>query len=223
MGRESRLNRDRRQQEQRLLNPKQRYPVNTEYSRPTSPASASEKHLRDACDRTFLSLWSYPNLYHNQDGGSSLGKEVCDLLVVFERHVIIFSDKQCDFPDSGDLDVDWARWYRRAIEKTTEAALGRRTWIRLHRSVVSDAACTKRFPLNLAINVDTVFHRLLVAWSIGSCAQELGGSGSLMVNSRRSATNTWQNDRRRVPFMVAKWIPRKAMSTVSMTQHSTSC
>lgn len=29
------------------------------------------------------------------------GKELCDLLVVFENHVIIFSDKDISFKDSG--------------------------------------------------------------------------------------------------------------------------
>jgi hypothetical protein len=41
--------------------------------------------------------------------------EIADLLVVFESDVIIFSDKDCEFPDTDDPDLDWARWYRRAI------------------------------------------------------------------------------------------------------------
>lgn len=56
--------------------------------------TASERYLKKLCDRTFLSLWSYPNVYRDQSGASKgEGKEVCDLLVVFENHVIIFSDK----------------------------------------------------------------------------------------------------------------------------------
>lgn len=41
--------------------------------------------------RTFLNLWSYPNPYKMQANG----KELCDLLVVFDNHIIIFSDKDC--------------------------------------------------------------------------------------------------------------------------------
>jgi hypothetical protein len=215
VGRQSGQKRQRRfarQQEQRLLNPKQRYPVNTEYSRPTSPASPSEEYLRDVCDRTFLSLWSYPNLYHDQDGGSSLGKEVCDLLVVFEQHVIIFSDKQCDFPDSGDLDVDWSRWYRRAIEKSTKQLWGAERWIRSHPDrLFLDAGCTKKFPLNLAIGADTVFHRVLVAHGASArCARELGGSGSLMVSSGVVGDDhVLKRADGGVPFMVGQVDPKK--------------
>ena len=54
----------------------------------------SERYLKNLCDHTFLSLWSYPNAYRDQKGSSKGdGKELCDLLVVFENHVIIFSDK----------------------------------------------------------------------------------------------------------------------------------
>ena len=53
----------------------------------------TERYLKKLCDHTFLSLWSYPGVYRDQyagEGGD--GKEVCDLLVVFENDVIVFSD-----------------------------------------------------------------------------------------------------------------------------------
>jgi len=51
----------------------------------------TETDLAKVCERTFLSLWSYPNLYQEA------GKELCDLLVVFDRHILIFSDKDICF------------------------------------------------------------------------------------------------------------------------------
>lgn len=85
----------------------------------------SERYLRELCDRTFLSLWSYPNVYRDQGcPGMGDGKEVADLLVVFEDHVIIFSDKDCAFPDSGDLTKDWSRWLRRAVVKSAAQVWG---------------------------------------------------------------------------------------------------
>jgi len=51
----------------------------------------TERYLAKVCERTFLSLWSYPNLYREA------GKELCDLLVVFDRHILIFSDKDICF------------------------------------------------------------------------------------------------------------------------------
>src|SRR5438105_1626186 len=121
MGRQSRTKRERRQAKlalQREMTPKQRYPVNVEYERSQEVVTPSEGYLRQKCDRTFLSLWSYPNPFRDQAGGDADGKEICDLLVVFEKHIIVFSDKHCQFPESGNVDLDWARWYRRAIEKS---------------------------------------------------------------------------------------------------------
>lgn len=53
--------------------------------------TASEKVLADLCGKSFLSLWSYPNLYRKS------GKELTDLLVVFGDDVIPFADKSCAF------------------------------------------------------------------------------------------------------------------------------
>ena len=54
--------------------------------------TASEKVLADICDRSFLSVWSYPNLFRTP------AKELCDVLVVFGDNVVIFSDKSCAYP-----------------------------------------------------------------------------------------------------------------------------
>ena len=130
MGRKSREKRERRRKrlaEERAARPAQRYPANTEYVPPADPVTPSEGYLRKLCKRTFLSLWSYPNPFRDQAGGAQDGKEICDLLVVFENDVIIFSDKHCEFPNSADLDLDWARWYRRAVEKSARQLVGCRT------------------------------------------------------------------------------------------------
>jgi hypothetical protein len=109
----------------------------------------TERYLKKLCDRTFLSLWSYPNVYRDQ--GSSVkgdGKEVCDLLVVFEKHAIIFSDKDCVFPDSGDLTKDWRRWFRRAVQKSADQVWGAERWIRSHPDrLFVDRTCEHKFPI----------------------------------------------------------------------------
>jgi hypothetical protein len=70
----------------------------------------SERYLKRLCDRSFLSLWSYPGVFRDQGrtNGKGDGKEVCDLLVVFENHVIIFSDKYIQFDNAADVGVGWA-------------------------------------------------------------------------------------------------------------------
>lgn len=60
--------------------------------------TGAESFLRALCENTFLSLWSYPGVFRDQGKkGTGDGKEVCDLLVVFGDHIIIFSDKYCEY------------------------------------------------------------------------------------------------------------------------------
>lgn len=54
----------------------------------------TEKRLIELANSAFIGLWSYPNVYSDEGlSKNKSGKEVCDLLVVFEDNVILFSDK----------------------------------------------------------------------------------------------------------------------------------
>jgi hypothetical protein len=88
--------------------------------------------LAKLCKHSFLSLWSYPSVFRDQGrtDGKGDGKEICDLLVVFENHIFIFSDKDCAFKDTGRLEVDWARWYKKAVLKSAEQVFGAERWMR---------------------------------------------------------------------------------------------
>jgi hypothetical protein len=168
--------------------------MSTEERRPTdSPSSvcrndgvtAAERYLKRLCDHSFLSLWSYPGVYRDQGriGKAGDGKEICDLLVVFEDHIIIFSDKDCQFPNTGNIEVDWSRWYRKAIHKSAEQVWGAARWIKTFPNrLFLDRACTQPFPIDLPDPARAKFHRIVVAHD-GSrrCREELGGSGSLMI------------------------------------------
>jgi hypothetical protein len=53
-------------------------------------------------------MWSYLGVFRDQRaaaGGRRDVKELCDLLVVFENHGIIFTDKDCQFDDVDHLQV----------------------------------------------------------------------------------------------------------------------
>src|SRR5215471_1451610 len=116
-------------------------PLNIEKQEGTT---AAERYLARLCIRSFLSLWSYPGVYRDQGKlGSGDGKEICDLLVVFENDVIAFSDKDCHFPNSGNLDLDWARWFRRAVLKSADQLCGAERWLRENpRRVFVDRRCS---------------------------------------------------------------------------------
>jgi hypothetical protein len=146
----------------------------------------SEKYLKELCDRTFLSLWSYPSLYRNQKDAFGEGKELCDLLVVFGNDVIIFSDKRVTFPQTGDLKLDWSRWYRKAVKDSAKQAWGAERWIKTFpNKIFLDKECTKSFPIHLPNVKDMKIHIVVVSHQASErCIKEFGGgSGSMMLYS----------------------------------------
>jgi hypothetical protein len=150
-------------------------------------------------------LWSWPNVYRDQHGsGGQEGKEVCDLLVVFGRHVFIFSDKYSVFPDSGDLQRDWSRWFRRAIWKSAHQIWGAERWITRHPDrVFVDRKCTERLPVRLPGASEIVFHRIVVAHGAGArCVTALGGSASMMILPHIAGRAHFEPVTSAVPFAV---------------------
>lgn len=146
----------------------------------------SEQYLNSLCEKSFLSLWSYPSLFKDQRvGGKGDGKEICDMAVIFDEHILIFSDKHCSFPASGDLKLDWKRWYKRAIYKSAEQAWGAERWLKDHPDrVYLDRACSERFPLPIPSNESAKYHLIVIANGCeDKCRAEFGGTGSLMLNS----------------------------------------
>ena len=172
----------------------------------------AERYLKRLCDRTFLSLWSYPGVYRDQGSGKGTeGKEVCDLLVVFENHIIIFSDKDCQFPNSGQLELDWNRWFKRAIQKSADQVWGAERWIKQHPvRLFLDRACTKLFPIDIPDITKAQFHLIVVAHDNSMrCRQELGGSGSLIVNSSVKGIAHYTGENGGVPFFVGDIDPAR--------------
>lgn len=144
----------------------------------------SERYLSRLCQHSFLRFWSWPHIYRDQRWGKgSEGKEVCDLLVVFDHHVFIFSDKYCALPNTGDIATAWSRWFKSAIWKSAKQVWGAERWIRDYpERLFLDSACTEPFPIPLPPIDQAVFHRIVVAHGSGSACQAiLGGSGSLML------------------------------------------
>ncbi|MDC8015871.1 hypothetical protein [Tahibacter soli] len=147
--------------------------------------TASEKVLAKLCSRSFLSLWSYPSPY--QDKGFAQrgeGKELCDLLVVFGNDVIIFSDKSCAYPDTGKEDLDWKRWWKRAVAESVKQISGAERWLRQHPGrVFADSRCSKRLDVEIPDHASIRIHRVVVALNARKRCQRFfgGGSGSLMV------------------------------------------
>ena len=163
-----------------------------------TPPTPSERYLIKLCRHSFLRLWSWPNVYRDQHwSGNNVGKEVCDLLVVFDHHIFIFSDKYCDFPNTGNLALDWSRWFKRAILQSAQQIWGAERWLRQHPDrLFLDDRCTQRFPVPLPPLDKAIFHRIVVAHGAGErCRSTYGGSGSLMLMPGLLAEDHWNPSR----------------------------
>jgi hypothetical protein len=158
--------------------------------------------LKKLCDHSLLSLWSYPGVFRDQGrpGGKGDGKEVADLLVVFENHVIIFSDKHILF-DTSSVEVAWSRWFKKAVLKSAQQVRGAERWIRRFPSrLFLDKACTVPFPLELPAPANATFHRIVVAHDASRvCREHMGGSGSLMLD-----THLVGDEHLKKPFVIGR-------------------
>ena len=84
---------------------------------------------------------------------------------------------------TGNLDVDWSRWYRNAIDKSAKQLWGAERHIRAHPArIFIDPKCGIRLPIPLPHPDKMRIHRVVVAHGAAQrCREALGGSGSLMI------------------------------------------
>jgi hypothetical protein len=142
----------------------------------SSGITPSEKILADLCDTSFLTLWSYPNLFKKR------GKELCDLLVIFGDDVIIFSDKSCAFPRTGNLTLDWVRWYRKSITDSVHQLSQAERWLRSYPDkVFLDAGCTAPLPIELPRAPSMQVHHVCIALGATERAEEETGKKALKI------------------------------------------
>src|SRR6266851_2127977 len=83
----------------------------------------SEKITYALCKESFLSLWSFATP-HRKDG-----KEICDILVVFDPYAVIFSVKEIRFPEESVETVTSKRWRRRAVDESVRQIFKAQRWI----------------------------------------------------------------------------------------------
>lgn len=110
-----------------------------------------ERELAKLADLSFFGLWSYASVHRLlTKGGRTLRPEVADLIVFFGKDIVIFSEKDIKFPDTGDLKVAWARWFRQSVSESVIQLRGAERYIGSRRSALYlDARCTVPFPFAL--------------------------------------------------------------------------
>lgn len=115
----------------------------------------SEELVANLSQRSFLSLWSFPN-----PQGKNSSKELCDLLVVCAPHVIIFSVKEIKPYEGTDYEVGHQRWQRKAIDESIKQIFGAEKQIRKStRILTKDGQHSIEIPDQSAIKI----HRIAVA------------------------------------------------------------
>jgi hypothetical protein len=125
----------------------------------SSGHTPTERYLSHLCDRTFLGPWSYANPFKAD------GKELCDLIAVFESHVFLFFDRESRKFEKGDADIQvtWERWKREAITKQIRTATGAKRYVLNNRDqIFLDAKITVRLPVQIPEGELRV-HKIIVA------------------------------------------------------------
>lgn len=88
----------------------------------------SEEKLIEFADDAFFGLWSYPNVYSDEGySKNKIGKEVSDLLVIFDKDIIIFSDKAITYNKNKDPKVAWQRWFKNQSYSLAHSYLAQRS------------------------------------------------------------------------------------------------
>ena len=168
--------------------------------------TTSERYLAKLAERSFLNLWSYPSPFRNQkQTGGGDGKELCDLLVVCGRYIIIFSEKTIAWPN-GELDVAWSRWVKRAVRDAAKQARGAERWItEFPDRIFLDRDCKVPFPISLPPPEDRIINRVVVAKGAAEACREHipGSSGSLVIKPAIKQSEHWSNNSGRIePFSI---------------------
>lgn len=141
----------------------------------------SERFLTKLSRKTFLKLWSYPNLYNKNR------KELCDLLVVCGDVAVIFSDKYINFGSLFEIENSWIRWCKKAVFKSADQIFGAERYIKnSHKEIYTDRQCRNKLPLEFDVDALKVY-RVVVANGAKESIERYfkgGARGSLCVDSR---------------------------------------
>lgn len=139
----------------------------------------TERLLSRLCENTFFGLFSYLNPVRED------GKELCDLIAVFDDHVFIFFDRESRKMDNvaKDISVRWNRWKREVIEKQVKALAGAEKYIRTGKPIFLDPKRETALPVTMPRN--PVVHKFIVAHGASEACKASSGEniyGSLGVS-----------------------------------------
>lgn len=140
----------------------------------------TEKLLAGLCERSFLKLWSYPNPYKED------GDELCDLLVIYGNHALVFFDreKELDYSSHKSPDVIWKRWVRTVIDAQVRTTKGAERYLKSERPIFLDSKRNTPFPLEMSRS-SLIVHKIVVAHGARDACKadsDKNVSGSLAIS-----------------------------------------
>lgn len=149
------------------------------------PVNTTEKTLSDLCDLAFLKLWSFPNPYKEP------GKELCEVLVVFDNNIIIFSVKNIKYNENKGL-AGWQRWKRKAIDESITQINGAEKWIKNHPDqIYLNKNCNTIIPINSKKKFK--IYRIVVAHGISDSIANIPGNTSGSLGIKYSDNNDFED------------------------------
>jgi hypothetical protein len=141
----------------------------------------TERYLSRLCDGTFLRPWSYANPFKAD------GKELCDLIAVFDNNIFIFFDRQSSKFEHGgdDIHLAWDRWKKEAITKQIRTAAGAKRYVLNNRDkIYLDANGTVPLPLHISPG-ELRIYKIVVAHGAKEACKQFASSnvyGSLGIS-----------------------------------------
>lgn len=115
----------------------------------------SEKFVAELCKESFLPFWSFPSPLGKKE------KELCDVFVVCENHIIIISVKDITVSNHPDENVQYERWTKKAINDSVEQIYGAERFLKTTDQVYSKDKSTV---INLPKKENRIVHRIAIAF-----------------------------------------------------------
>jgi len=115
----------------------------------------SERYVAELCDKSFLPFWSFPNPIGKKN------KELCDVFVVCENHIIIISVKDISVSENKDESVQYERWVKKAIYSSSDQIYGAERFLESVNDVFSKDNKTK---IRLPEKNKRIIHRIAIAF-----------------------------------------------------------
>lgn len=115
----------------------------------------SELFLETLGRESFLKVWTVPNPFRES------GKEFADLLIVFGKDILIFSDKASAFQET--LPLAWTRWKQRTVDASLkQLTTALRKLSQPDAKLYLDGRATAALPLQIASALDRKIHLISI-------------------------------------------------------------